>query len=89
VHLVLIGDDGTWFDRGPAAEAALGVTKPIERRLPAGGEYTVRVVFAVPGRSRALRLFAEQGPPLKFPEVILIGDEASLLHRKTLLALPG
>jgi hypothetical protein len=89
LHLALLGDDGVRFDRDPEAEAVLGVSEPIERSIPAGGEYQVRVVFDVPGTNRALRLFAEQGPSLKFPEVFLIGDEASLLHRKTLLALPG
>ena len=88
MHLALVGG-GARFERQHAAEALLGLTEPIERPIPAGGAYEVRVVFDVPGSSGALRLFAEQGPPLKFPEVFLIGDEASVLHRKTLLALPG
>ena len=89
VRLQLVGADGARFERDRAAEEALGLGQPLERDIPAGGEYRVRVVFDVPVSARGPRLFADQGPPLKIPEVLLIGDEASLLHRKTLLALPG
>ena len=52
------------------------------------GCYNLRVVFDVPDNVRSPRLLVHQGPELLLPEALLIGDEASLLHRKTWLALP-
>jgi len=87
VRLQLVAADGVRFERDRAAEAALGADGALERPINAGSGYVVRVVFDVPAAAGALRLFADQGPPVKLPELFLIGDEASLLHRRTLLAL--
>jgi len=87
LRLQLVDAGGSRIGRDEAAEAALGAGGTLERPIPAGGGYDIQVVFDVPAEAAGLRLFADQGPPVKLPELFLIGDEASVLHRKTLLAL--
>ncbi len=55
----------------------------LERPIPAGGSYDVHVRFELPPGQTDHRLMIRQGGDLLFPEIMLIGDEASLLHRKT------
>ncbi len=88
VQMQLEGADGVRYERDAAAEAALVGAQQLEQEIPPGGSYTVRVVFDVPPEARRPRLLVDQGAALKFPEIVLIGDEGSMLHRKTWLALP-
>lgn len=88
VGMFLQGTDGVRYGRDEGAERALGAGSDIERDIGPGGSYIVRVVFDVADDARSPRLMVHQGPELMFPEAVLIGDEASLLHRKTWLALP-
>ncbi len=90
-------------ERVPEAEAALarlsgGTAAPLERAVPPGGSYLVDVVFddsvgAGPygiGEPRRLLVQLDGWGGLdRLVEGVLIGDEDSFLHRKTLLALPS
>jgi hypothetical protein len=89
MNLQLQAADGTRYGRDLAAEEVLEGSRVLEQPIAPGGSYVVRVVYDVPAAARELRLFADQGPALKIPEVLLAGDEASILHKKTYLALPG
>jgi hypothetical protein len=88
VRMYLEDSTGRRFVRDHIAEEALGVGEALERDIAPGGSFVARVVFDVAEGARAPRLLVHQGPNLLFPEALLIGDEASLLHRKTWLALP-
>ncbi|HEY2804869.1 MAG TPA: hypothetical protein VGI92_03335 [Gemmatimonadales bacterium] len=83
VETFIQGGDGSRYPGEPAGRAEM------ERPIPAGGAYDVVVRFEVPRSLSVSRLMVRQGGDFLFPEVLLIGDEASLLHRKTWLALPA
>jgi hypothetical protein len=89
MNLQLQGPAGTRYTRDIAAEQVLEGSRVLEQPIAPGGSYLARVVFDVPSPVHELRMFADQGPALKIPEILLAGDEASVLHKKTFLALPG
>ena len=80
VDMFLEAADGTRYP-------AIAGTGNVERPIPAGGAYDVRVRFEQPAGSPVRRLMVRQGGDFMFPEIVLIGDEASLLHKKTWLQL--
>ena len=90
LRVQLLASDGTWYDRDLVAERALtGRDEGLEHEIAAGGAYEVKVVFDVPAGVRADWLHVGEGRrPDRLIEGVLIGDEDSFLHRKTLLALP-
>jgi hypothetical protein len=87
VRVELQAPAGLRYARDLDAENALDGHRELERVIAPGGAYEARVVFDAPRGASGLRLFADQGPSVKFPELLLIGDEASLMHAKTWLAL--
>lgn len=88
IRMFLEDSTGMRYERDREVEQSL-TPVIVEHEIPPGGSYVIRVVFDVPAAAMAPRLFVEQGPAFKIPEALLIGDEASVLHRKTMLALPG
>ena len=91
LRMLLLGANGKRYARDIAAERELagGLDVVLERAIAAGGAYTVQVVFDVPDDVRADWIYVAEGQgPDRIVEGILIGDEDSFLHRKTLLALP-
>jgi hypothetical protein len=92
LDVALLDLDGRRYERASAAErvlAAPGGPAALERPVPAGGSYTVKVVFDVPQDVAGPRLLVREGAGLsRLLERVLIGDEDALWHRPTLLALP-
>jgi len=88
----LIGARGRTGARSLKAEQALtaaeGVPTAFARRLDAGQSYTTTLVFDVSPDVTSPRLLITKGVAFeRFMELFLIGDEDSLLHRKTVFAL--
>jgi hypothetical protein len=84
IHLV--DGRGRRFDPVPDG----GSPGVLSQRIEAGGSYSTQVVFRVPpdvGDARLLVTEMEDVWPDKLFEVLLIGDEDSLLHKKTVLLL--
>jgi hypothetical protein len=68
-------------ERGPA----LALTEPV----PAGASFTTPLVFDLPREAATPRLRVTDLPfPDRLLELVLIGDEDSLLHRHSYLVLP-
>ena len=86
---VLIDVQGRRFFRNRLAEAALSdpsatFATPVE----AGQHITRTFVFDVPPSAEGLKLHVTKGDALeRLVEALLIGDDDSLLHRRTLLKL--
>jgi hypothetical protein len=56
--------------------------------VAAGEAFTTTLVFDLPPGVEHPRLVLTEGPPAeRAPELFLIGDEDSFLHRKTVFAL--
>ena len=92
LRIELVAASGERYARDLAAEAALvgGRSPDLARAIPAGGGYTVTVVFDLPRGVAAPRLFVGEGLGIdRVIEGVLLGDEDSFLHRKTMLALPS
>jgi len=92
LRLHVVDANGTRYERDRAAEAALAGFEPpaLEQTIAAGGSYRVPVVFDLPRDIESPHLAAGEGLGIdRVIEGLLIGDEDSFLHRKTLLALPA
>lgn len=88
LRAVLVDRGGRELPRDLAAEAALGETGSLEREIGPGESYTRRLVYNLPEEAaRPALLATEVAWPDRLIEWVLIGDEDSLLHKKTLLAL--
>ncbi len=83
VRAELVAADGRRFQpEDPAAGSAL------EERLPAGASYRRDLVFEVPADTGPLTLDVSEGWWVdRLIEQVIIGDEDSLLHPRTTLAL--
>ena len=83
--------DGRSYGRDPAAERLLGGTAGlVDLRIPAGGSVTTRIVFDLPADAVDPQLYVRDAHPVsRLTELLLIGDEDSFLHRRTLFALSG
>jgi hypothetical protein len=82
---------GRTYARDAAAERLLAPPAGLpDTALPAGGELTTRVVFDLPRDADDLRLFVRDAHLVsRLTELVLIGDEDSFLHRRTVFALSG
>lgn len=92
LQILIVDAHGTRYRRDLAAESNLPGGRPegIARPIAAGDSYTVPVVFDLPRDIDTPRLLVAEGLGVdRVIEGVLIGDEDSYLHRKTLLALPG
>ena len=92
LRIQLVDANGVRYERDLVAEATLAGDRSVElaRPIPAGEAYTVTVVFDLPHGVAAPRLFIGEGLGIdRVIEGVLLDDEDSFLHRKTMLALPG
>jgi len=92
LRIQVVDADGRRYERDLEAEARLygGTLGPLARPIRAGESYTAPVVFSLPRDVTTPRLFVGEGLGIdRVIEGVLIGDEDSFLHRKTMLALPG
>jgi len=86
----VVDASGRRYDPDPAAARLLARTEgpdtPIDTPLRPGQSYSTRFVFDLPVDVREPRLLVMEAG---FPVAFLIGDETSLLHRKTWFGLAG
>ncbi len=87
VQLVLEDESGRRYTRGDRVTD--GASAPLEQDVAPGRSYDVQVSINLPANAKPRRMLVRQGPAVLFPEAILIDDEASPLHGKTWLAVPG
>ena len=72
------------LDAERALEEAEGGEPSFERPVEANASYIKRLVFDLPEDARGATLYISEGPPLeRLIELFIIGDEDSLLHRRT------
>lgn len=88
----VIDREGNSFPRDEAAERTLaldsGDSLPLVRPVAAGESYDVRVVFDLPEGVKEPRLHVKDAAGVeRVLEGILIGDDDSILHKPTTLAL--
>ncbi len=85
-----VDDLGREYSRSSAAERALGDTASLDRKLAPGESVVRRVVFDLPRGVRRPQLRFIEGYWIDHVlELLLIGDEDSLLHGRTTFALAG
>ncbi len=89
---VIVDDEGRTYERSADAEQLLvanrGGGSPFVQPVRAGNSYTADLVFDLPADVRDPRLFVTEGFWLKRAlELFLIGDEDSLLHKRTTFRL--
>jgi PAS domain-containing protein len=87
----LLDRDGRRWRRSAAAERALGLAPDRELAAPLdpGEERVVTLAFELPAGVRHPRLHVRQGSSLeRVTELLLIGDEDSLLHAPVTHAVP-
>jgi len=86
VHLV--DDRGRRYNPSPqgqqALEAAGQAGQPLNSMVEAGGFFTHTAVFDLPSETAQLGLVTTHGA---FPNVIIIGNDQSLLHKPTIVRL--
>ena len=87
----VIDNEGNRYTRAEAAERALagaGETAPLVRPIQAGDSYRVTLVFDLPREIHEPRLHVSDAAGVdRVLEGILIGDDDSILHKPTTLAL--
>jgi hypothetical protein len=90
VRAVFIGPDGTEYERNKFAESELGDAgkRPFYIPIPPEGEFERVVVFDVPKGLGSGKLSVAEGVLVdRILERILIGDEDSIFHAETFLAV--
>lgn len=88
VRAVVIDGQGRRFTRDTAAEQRLAGVASLERPLEPGESYTVRLVYDLPLDAAAPALAVTEGYAVdRLIELLLAGDEDSLLHATTTLRL--
>lgn len=90
----VIDADGIRYDRSSAAEAALaaieGPQPGLGHAVQAGSGYTTKLVFDLPRDVSDPRLHVAEGGWLaRLSELFLIGDEDSMLHKRSVFRLPA
>lgn len=91
-RLKITDDRGRTFVRSQAGEQALaaveGALPPLTRPIAAGESYATAVVFELPADASRPRLLVTDGFwAERLVELFLIGDEDSLLHKRTSIPL--
>jgi hypothetical protein len=86
----LLDGRGRWYEVSPRGQAAFeaehGPAAPLTATIPVGGSLTTVRVFDLPREARGVGLAVEH--PVGFsPGLLVIGDEASLLHTPTIVRL--
>jgi hypothetical protein len=70
--------------RYPRVEEAESPAPPFDQEVPAGGSFEREIVFDLPAEVKSARLDAAEGIGIdKIIESVLIGDEDSILHKRT------
>jgi hypothetical protein len=92
LDVALLDEGGRLYRRDPVAEArATGRPwrdNPFDESLPAGQAYIRTIAFRLPADARNPRLLVREGFWLdRLIETVLIGDDDSWLHPRTLMAL--
>lgn len=85
-------DGPTVYRRDTAAEAALGRDTSLSQPVEAGDQHPVTLVFDLPDDATNPRLLVTEPYglwPDQLLELVLVGDEDSMFHQKTTLALVG
>lgn len=88
---LLLDEDGRRWRRSAAAERQLGLTpdRELSSPLEPGGQRVVTLVFELPADVRHPRLHVREGGSLqRVTELLLLGDEDSLLHAPVTHAVP-
>ncbi len=81
---VVTDGQGRRYERDTAAEQRLGADASLDRQAGPGESYTVRLVFDLAVDSAAPTLYVTEGYGIDhLIELVLAGDENSLLHAKT------
>jgi len=83
-HAVVVDGQGRRYERDTAAEQRLGADASLDRQAGPGESYTVRLVFDLAVDSATPQLYVREGYGIDhLIELVLAGDENSLLHAKT------
>ncbi|HZR43860.1 MAG TPA: DUF4352 domain-containing protein [Ktedonobacteraceae bacterium] len=85
---VLVDEQGNNYEVVSKAEGSIGQNPAWDRQLPAGTTATKVYVFDVPQTAKIRGLIVSEGGG-GFPLVLVLGDENSWLHQKTLMLLPS
>ncbi len=85
---VLVDQQGNSYEVVSKAEEIIGQNPVWDRQLPAGTEATKVYVFDIPQTAKVPGLIISEGGS-GFPFVLVLGDENSLFHQKTLMQLPS
>lgn len=85
---VLVDRQGNNYEVVSKAEGIIGQNPVWDQQLPAGTTATKVYVFDLPQTARVRGLIISEGGS-GFPLVLVLGDENSWLHQKTLMQLPS
>ena len=89
-RIALLDAAGRRYDPDATAQGALDAQgaggRPLDSEVGPGGSFTRTVAFDVPAHPGNLDLLVEHG---LFPDLLVIGDAQSFLHRPTVISLPG
>jgi len=81
---VVVDGQGRRYERDTAAEQRLGSVASLDRQAGPGESYTVRLVFDLAVDAATPQLYVREGYGIDhLIELVLAGDEDSLLHAKT------
>lgn len=88
-QVYLLDARGRRYDPAPAAQRALDASgaggRPLDTELAPGGSFTRTVAFDLPPDARRGALVVAHG---LFPDLLVIGDAQSFLHKPTIVPLP-
>ena len=85
---VLVDQQGNSYEVVSKAEEIIGQNPEWDQQLPEGTTATKIYVFDVPQTAKVRGLIISEGGS-GFPFVLVLGDENSLFHQKTLMQLPS
>lgn len=85
---VLVDQQGNSYEVVSQAEGSIGQNPVWDRQLPAGTTASKVYVFDVPQTAKVRGLIISEGGS-GFPLMLILGDENSLFHQKTLMQLPS
>jgi hypothetical protein len=89
-RIYLLAGGGQRYATDTAAQRALEAQGagglPLDSAMAPGGSFVRTVAFDVPATPGPVDLLVEHG---LFPDILVIGDAQSFLHKPTVIALPG
>jgi hypothetical protein len=90
VEAKAIDADGGVYGRDLAAEAELSPQPDFEKKISPAETFEKQIVFDLPAAARSPRLDIREGYTIDHAiETVLIGDEDSILHKRTYFDLSG